>query len=214
MNKLIKKLVAIVGVIGLAGAVACAQNRSTFAGNANAYDFAFGVNPGSPALLATAGSTGTGTYTVTLAYGTTTTGSGIAFTPITTHIPLTIGTGSNQETVTPSSVSCSTPAVQYTCQFTATFTNAHGNGAVVRSGDSGLQEAATFVVAQGGGLVTLSPTWFALNGGHSAGITFLETFKSLATTTYSVLDWSGVAGALSYAAASGSNYASTTHVIY
>lgn len=210
--KSIKAAVILAAILAVVPCVA--QNRSTFGGAADAYDFAFGQNPGSPALLVTQGCSASGACTLTLAYGQTTTASGVPFTPVSTNIPIAIGEGSNYEVVTPSSVSCSTPAVQYTCQLTATFSGVHGAGSYVRSGDFGLQEAATYVVAQGGGLVLLSPKWFAAEGGHSAGVTALTGAKSLATSTYTVLDYSGIAGAVSYAAASGSNYASTTHVIY
>lgn len=210
------RLISILALIAAltAPVASYAQNRSGLYGAYNAWDFAYGVSPSSAPLLVTAGSPNTGTYTVTVAYGNTTTASGLIFAPLSVNAPVTIGGGTNAEVVTPSAVSCSTPAVQYTCQFTATFTYAHNNGDTVRSGDGGLQEAAAYVVAKGSGVVILSPDWFKYEGGHSAGLTALVTYKSLATTTYTVWDYFGVTGALSYTAASGSVYATTNHVLY
>jgi hypothetical protein len=208
-------LISILGLIGLLTAPAAfAQNRTSFQGLTAADEFAYGMAAGSPALLVTSGSNSAGTYSLTLAYGRSTTGSGVTFTAVSTSAPITVGIGASLETVTPSSVSCTTPGVLNTCIVTATFAYAHNNGDLVRSGDFGLQEAAQYVVGKGGGMVTLSPLWFQWAGGHTAGLTALVTYRSLATTTYTVLDYSGIAGALSYAAASGSVYASTTHVLY
>lgn len=213
-----RRILSILGLIALltAPVASYAQNRVSIFGAYSAWDFAYGLSPGVSSLLVTAGSSSSGTYTVTVAYGSVTTASGISFAPLSVNAPVTIGGGTNTETVTPTAVSCSTPRVQYTCQFTAAFSFAHNNGDTVRSGDGGLQETATYVIARGSGAVVLSPDWFKWAGGHSAGLTLLTggTYKSLATTTYTVWDYFGVTGALSYAAASGSNYASTTHVLY
>lgn len=211
--------IVVGSILGLVAALTApvaslAQNRVGLYGAVNAWDFAYGVQPATPALLVTSGSNTAGTYSVTVAFGNTTTASGVVFAPLSTSAPVTIGIGGSLETVTPSAVSCSTPAVQYSCSFTATFTYAHNSGDLVRSGDGGLQEAAAYVVKQGSGLVALSPDWFHYEGGHSAGLTALVTYHSLATTTYTVLDYSGISGALSYAAASGSVYATTSHVLY
>lgn len=215
MRKLFR--LSILGLIAAltAPVASLAQNRASMFGVVNAWDFAYGVNQQSPPLQVLSGSTGTGSYTLTVAFGNAATGaSGIVFAPLSTSAPITVGGGTNMETVTPTAVSCTTPAQYQTCSVTATFTYSHGNGDQIRSGDGGLQEAAAFVVAQGSGAVALSPAWFKWAGGHSAGLTALVTYHSLATTTYTVLDYYGVTGALSYAAASGSVYASTTHVLY
>lgn len=214
---MIRRIITLLALIAAltAPVASYAQNRVSFSGAYNALDFAYGVVPGSAPLLVTAGSNTAGTYTVTVAFGNTTTTSGLIFAPIATTAPLTIGGGSSMETVTPSSVSCSTPGTQYTCQFTATFTNAHNNGDTVRSGDFGMQEAAAYAVAHGGGLIVLSPAFLQAAGltTNANVTTFVTGFKSLSAST-TVLNYSGIAGALSYAAAAASNYASTTHVIY
>lgn len=211
-----RRLISLLALIAAltAPVASYAQNRVSQFGAYSAWDFAYGVAPNVAPLLVTAGSNTSGTYTVTVAYGNTTTASGLVFAPLSTSAPVTIGGGTAAETVTPSAVSCSTPGVQYTCQFTATFANAHNNGDLVRSGDGGLQETAAYVVAKGSGAVVLSPDWFHYEGGHAAGLTALVTFHSLATTTYTVWDYFGVTGALSYSGASGAVYATTTHVLY
>lgn len=161
--KSIKAAVILAAILAVVPCVA--QNRSLFAGVADAFDFAYGQNPGSPALLVTSGCTTTGVCTLTLAYGQTVTGSGIKFNPLATNAPISIGEGSNYETVTPSSVSCSTPAVQYTCQFTATFAGIHGPGSYVRSGSYGLAEAVNYQHTNAnGGVVMIGPAFIAAGG--------------------------------------------------
>jgi hypothetical protein len=195
---------------------AFAQNRSNFAGISNAFDFAYGINGTAPALVVDSPviSTAGVSTTFIVAYGYTTLGDGTVITPFATNVPITIVDAGGADTAIPTAISCSTPQVLDSCTVTVTFTNAHGKGAKIVSGSGGLQEAAHYRVTQGGGLVALGPDWFAFEGGHSAGLTALVTFKSLATSTYTVLDHSGIAGVFSYAAASGSVYASTTHVLY
>lgn len=214
MKRRILSLLALIAAL-TAPVASYAQNRVSLFGAYNAFDFAFGVAPGVAPLLVTAGSPNAGTYTVTVAFGNTTSTSGLVFAPISVNSPVTIGGGTAMETVTPSAVSCSTPAVQYTCQFTATFANAHGNGDLVRSGDYGLEETAGYAAAHGGGLIVLSPQFMQAAALTSIAnvTTYVTGFKSLSAST-TVLNYSGIAGALSYAAASGSNYASTTHILY
>lgn len=214
---MIRKLLTVFGLVALLTApVAFAQNRVTFAGVYNAYDFAFGVHPGAAALLVTAGSQNSGTYSVTVAFGNTTSASGVVFAPLSTNSPVTIGGGTNMETVTPSAVSCSTPGVLYTCSFTATFTYAHNNGDTVRSGDFGLEEAAGYAAARGGGLIALSPAFLQAAGiTTNAGVTaFVQAYKSLSAST-TVLNYSGISGAFSYKNSTvGSNYAVTAVGLY
>lgn len=212
--KAIKVAVILAAILAVVPCVA--QNRSTFAGIANAFDFAYGQNPGSPALLVTSGCTTSGACTLTLAYGQTVTASGLTFNPLSTSTPISLGEGSNFETVTPSAVSCSTPAVQYTCQVTATFAGIHGAGTYVRSGDYGLQEAEAYTALKSiSGLVAVGPDWAAAVGAttHAAMNTAITGYKSMSANV-AVLDYSGYVGALSYQAAAGSALASTTHVIY
>ena len=136
----------------LAAIFATAQVPSKFGPNYNSQNFNFGNGP-APALQVLSASGTSGSYTITLAYGNTHTVDGLTFTPVATTVPITIGAGASQETVTPSAVSCSTPASYGTCTLTATFTYAHANGDQVRSGDSGLQEAINYTAANGGGKV-------------------------------------------------------------
>ena|SRR5579859_5722478 len=183
---------------------------SRFAGLFNAAEFAYGTSISeAPALQVVQGSTSTGAYTIVCS-PTSPASSGGTVIPVTVNTPITIGSDSGVETVTPTAVSTNNLGQLL---ITATFTYAHGTGAQVRSGTYGLQEAAEYAKARGGGLVVLSPAWFAAEGGHSAGLTALVAQKSL-STLYTVLDYSGVSGAKSYTAASGSVYASTSATLY
>ena len=182
-----------------------------FAGLFNAASFAYGTSISeAPALQVVQGSTATGAYTILCSPPTPFASGGNAI-PVTVNTPITIGGDSGFETVTPTAVSTDNLG---RLLITATFTYAHGVGAQVRSGTYGLQEAAEYAKARGGGLVVLSPAWFAAQGSHALGLTALVAQKSLATSTYTVLDYSGVTGSKSYTAASGSVYASTAFTLY
>lgn len=106
------------------------------------------------------GSTAGGTYSITLYQPAITLPDGrrVAIFGNTTLPPITIGSGATRETVTPSSASgCNqintNAASQGTCQLTATFTNAHGRGDIITSGDEGWQEAMNDASNNGGGSV-------------------------------------------------------------
>ena len=212
--KLFCQIVTLFAVAAF-GVMAFAQNPATVSGVSNAWSFAYGSNPAIAPLVVdlTSGPSPTGTATITVAFGTTTLQDGTILTPLSTSAPITIGTGANAETVTPSAVSCSTPAVYQSCSFTASFTYQHGTGDRVSSGSNGLEEAAIYRSGKGGGLVTVDSTWFGRYASHAAGITALTGFKSV-NAAVTVLDYSGIPGVFSYNAASGSVYASTTHVLY
>lgn len=127
------------------------------------------------------GSAGTGAYTITLYAPAVTLSDGrrVAVFGNTTIPPITIGSGANIETVTPSSVSgCASVnlgvASQGTCQITATFTYSHGRGDVIASGDAGVQEAINDAANNGGGQVYYT---------CDTGIITLATGAT--TTTYS-----------------------------
>lgn len=169
----------------------------------NAIDFNY-------SLMTTSGPNVSGAGTITFRAPLPATANGLPIL-INTSCPITIGGDSNSETVTPTAVSYD----QFgNVNVTATFANAHGTGEPVTSASFGLQEAAAFAVSKGGGLVALTPEWFGATGlSHSAAITFLETFKSQSANV-TVLDYSGITGVFSYAAAAASDYASTTHVLY
>jgi hypothetical protein len=71
-------------------------------------------------------------------------------------IPIIVGAGATRETVTPTAVSgCYIGAPQGSCQITATFLNAHGQGELVSSGSFGIQEAINDAAFWGGGEVNV-----------------------------------------------------------
>lgn len=146
-EKDVKKALLALGALLLASLPVLAQNRSIFGGNVNAYDFAYGWNPGSPAIRVSAFSGvcagGGASCTLTMDYGYTYTGSGLQFQPFNLLSSIVIGTGASLETVTPTAVACTTPYIQQTCNVTIAPTNAHGPGDTVRSGTIGLEEAIT-----------------------------------------------------------------------
>ena len=84
-------------------------------------------------------------------------------------IPISVGAGSVEETVTPTSVSgCYIGAPTNTCTITASFTYAHGAGEVVTSGSYGIQEAITDAGNFGGGIVEVDSSLNQIAGSTSA----------------------------------------------
>jgi hypothetical protein len=140
------------------------MSLSVFAGMYNADQFAYGW-PSSKAgvLQVTQGSTSTGAYTIVCSPTLLQTIDGINI-PITTSTPIMIGSDSGLEIVTPTAVSTNNLGGLL---ITATFINAHGTGAQVRSGDAGLAEAVAAASANGGGQVVVTAGW-TRNGGTSA----------------------------------------------
>jgi hypothetical protein len=190
------------------------MSQTKFSGEFNAWNYAYGVNPDIPAFEVIAGNSAAGTYAVTLALGVVYTPDGKPVSPV-VGIPITIGSGINAETVTPTGVSNPTPTVYGTCIITAVFGFGHGAGDLVKSGDFGLQEAATAALAYGGGLVVCDRRlWNAAGLTTNANFTtFVTAYKGLGLGV-TILNWGGISGALSYTAASGSSYASTTLTLY
>lgn len=134
---------------------------STFAGRTSANAYAYGINSTAPAgLLVLAGSTGTGAYTLTCQPQKSFNPNLASCVP-STNTPITVGQGSAAETVTPSAVSIDTLG---NILITATFSNSHMAGDMVRSGTVGLQEALNAVAAMGGGLVVVDGAWSKLGG--------------------------------------------------
>ena len=183
-------------------------------GIANAWNFAFGVNPncGGPITLSSA-NIGTGSQTYQVEIGQSTTADGRVILPLVVNGVLSVGTGANQEVVVITAVNAPTPSMPNTCTFTASFANAHGIGEIVVSGSGGVQEAAHDRSIIGYGLVSLSPEWWAWAGGHSAGITLMTAYKSLNANVL-LLDYSGYTNAVGYTAAANSVYAATTNKLY
>lgn len=177
---------------------------TAFSGIRNAIEYGYGY-PGCAAgpLQVVSGSTTSGTYTITCSPAVVETGAGVPI-PITANTPITIGSDSGIETVTPSAVSTNQ---LNQLLITATFANAHGVGAQVRSGSFGLAEAVVAANTAGGGVVAVDAA-FTKAGGVNATITGTKGF-----TNVSILDARGtVSGsAFSYKAASnGADYAVTT----
>jgi hypothetical protein len=105
------------------------------------------------------GDTASGSATLFVATGSVATPNGVTFLPLKVGTPVTVGVGSTSETVTPTAVSCSTPTIQNTCNFTASFTYAHGQGTPVRSSSSGLQEAINYANSKSGGVVSIDGSY-------------------------------------------------------
>ena len=134
---------------------------SRFGGFVDAWAYAYGVNPGAPApLQVLSGSFVAGTYTLTCQNSKATGADSVNITP-NVNSSILVGFGSNEETVTPTSVTQDNLGNLY---ITATFANAHGTGEQVRSGTYGLQEAINASAAAGGGVVLISPQWRAGGG--------------------------------------------------
>lgn len=137
-----------------------------FAGNFNAAEYSYGSSGAFPGGLSVGlqGNTATGAQSIQVQFGYTALRSGETLLPLNTNAPITIGSGSNIETVTPSAVSQPTPGVYDSATITATFSNLHGNGDPVASATFGLQEALNACGTYGGGTVTVDARWKALGG--------------------------------------------------
>ena len=172
----------------------------------SASQYAYGINPAVPALIVSSGNTATGSQTVTLSTATVTLQNGQTIMPLSTNAPITFGSGSTQETVTPTAVSgCVANGAYGSCQVTASFTYDHGRGTPISSGTAGLQEAIDAANSAGGGLVLVDQNWVKY-GGTSTMITSTAT----AETGVSLEDLRST-GPVFYNK-SGSNYASVLTV--
>jgi hypothetical protein len=163
----IRSIFLIGSILALFSYQAVAQNRTVFVGEYNAIDYAYGVVSTVQPLRVNVGFTAPAsptTLTLTLAFGNIALGDGTIVMPLATNAPITVGVGANAETVTPSAVSCSTPAIYSTCTVTATFSNGHGTGEPITSGTYGLQEAIDAANAVGGGEVAINARWGTIGG--------------------------------------------------
>lgn len=136
-----------------------------FGGMFKATSFAFGCQNGGPQALTvhnTATAAGANTLTVAFGYTGLVPGPG-NFYPLATTAPISVGADGNVETVTPSAVSASNDGYG-AMNFTATFSNAHGEGDPISSATFGLQEALNYASASGGGVVMVDAAWTALGG--------------------------------------------------
>lgn len=116
------------------------------------------------------------------------TGQNSFFFPFATNVPVTIVDGANTETVTPSSVSSPVVAAPsslepYACSITATFSNAHGIGVLVISGDAGLAEAANDNGKAYGITAGATPIGGACTGVATASSTLFLTGVGVVGTT-------------------------------
>jgi hypothetical protein len=123
-----------------------------------------------------------GAGTVTISYGSMFV-NGRKLMPFSVSAPILIGGNANQETVTPTAVSCSTPDITGTCNITATFAQAHGAGDPVASGTAGLQEAINDAFVSGGGVVRVDQSWTQA-GGTEAFINAALVYASVAIEDY------------------------------
>jgi hypothetical protein len=149
-------------------------NRTKFAGMFNAIDYNYGgTAPGGslpPGFTVSSPAVPSGVQTLLLETGLMILTDGSSFGPLATNAPVLVGGGSNQETVTPTSVTNNGSQIYNTAGFTANFANAHGTGDPVASATFGLQEALNACLAYGGGLVIVDASWGAA-GGTTAMIT-------------------------------------------
>ena len=142
-------------------------NRTKFAGMYRALDYFYGgpnANNSPASLKILTAPTATGAGSVTLKSGQITLTDGTVAYPLATNAPVLVGSGSNQETVTPSAVSSPTSTIPGVAGFTATFSNLHGVDDPVASATCGLQEAINDCAANGGGVVIVDAAW-GLAGG-------------------------------------------------
>ena len=196
--KLFRTLVSLIAVAGFVGTAFAQELPTRFAGIVKAVNYAYGVAPNLQPLkvdLAN-GPSSTGTATLTVAYGNVNLNDGTVFAPLSILAPITVGVGSNQETVTPTAVSCSTPQVYQSCSFTASFTYQHGTGDPVASATAGLREAMNFAYQKGGGIVAVDYGWSALGGSTSmlTAATVLPTVNFQDTRTGNLVYWAPVGG--------------------
>lgn len=182
--------------------------QSRFAGIVNAFEFAYGVNPNTPPLVVVGGGAlAGGTYSVTIALGTIALSDGTVVQVLSITAPISIGEGSNAETVTPSAVSYGNdPVYGPVAYITATFSNAHGQGNQISSASFGLVEAVNWRHTLGG-VVVVDGEW-AFAGGTTSTITSNKGY-----TNVCIVDNRGTASGAAYsfkAAANGDDYAATT----
>jgi hypothetical protein len=146
-------------------------NRTRFAGWYRALDFFFGGPmidlPQAMTIISAPSATGAGSVTTSSAQIVLTDGTTAG--AFATNAPLLVGSGSNQETVTPSAVQNNGSQIPGNGGFTATFANLHGQGDPVASASAGLQEAINAADAAGGGVVVVDAAWTKA-GGTSAMI--------------------------------------------
>ncbi len=141
---------------------------SQFAGWFKAANFAYGCAGGPGALVVSQKTpvvavSPTAAVACQVAFGYTTTVDGIVFYPLNTNAPINIGSDSNAEEVTPTTVTNGAQQYEAT-SFTADFIDNHGSGDPISSATFGLQEAINYAALQGGGVVVVDAEWTAIGG--------------------------------------------------
>lgn len=191
--KLLRNILSSLAIL-FAVAPLYAQVGSVEVNGARAFNFAYGANAykgqSAPApLRVDIGNSATGAGTITLAFGNIYTTDGVVFMPLSTTAKITVGSGANAESVTPTAVSCNSPKVLDTCQVTATFANLHGVGDLVSSASGGLSEAILYQGAAGGGAVWIDRAWISLGlttayiTGTALGYTTVPIIQNIGTAT-------------------------------
>lgn len=143
---------------------------SAFAGTYSALDYAFGTSSSvaPPPLQIGAGNTVVGVGSITIITPITTTQGGTPVSPIAAGSTIIVGTASNAETVTVTSVGVPSLAGYApgtgSVTVTATFANLHGPQENVASATFGLQEAINVASAAGGGVAAIYPAWYKIGG--------------------------------------------------
>jgi len=111
------------------------------------------------------GNSATGSQTISVNQAVVSLPDGRVISPFSVTSPIIVDLGSNQETVTPTAVSnCYAGAPNGSCQITASFSNVHGQGAMIMSSTAGLAEAQYDAVQQGGGEVVVDSAWTQMGG--------------------------------------------------
>lgn len=193
MKKVFSILLFALAALSLCSAQTVFNSREAGFFNAAAYNW-------SDRIIVTSGNSATGSASIVLQWGSVILQDGRELAPFATNAPITIGTGTTVETVTPTAVSnCNVGrfANNYqTCTITATFAQLHGAGEIVTSGTAGLQEAIddasiNSVKAPGsGGVVVVDKAWVSGGGTAallaSANFTINATFEPIAVTVIDV----------------------------
>lgn len=172
------RITAVVCLLLFACSLAFGQTQQSgqtgFAGEYNAYSYAYGLNPAVAPLRICSTSSSTGSVTYTICNAAVHLANGKTIFPLATTTPVSFQ-DANAETATPSAVSnCSSDLGPNTCQITITVGSTHGQGATLGSGSFGLQEAINDANAGGGGLVAVDQAFVAA-GGSSTTITSTAT---------------------------------------
>jgi hypothetical protein len=184
MKKLFSVLAAIVLLTGLAFPQMSPQGAMR-GGKYSAVDYNYGGTsaPGlgvSWATVTTGNTTAGASGTLTVAYGNITMANGRTVMPFSVNAPVLIDSGGNQETQTPTVVSCGTPQMTNTCTLSfTTLTNVHGSGTRIASGTGGLQEALNDAFQQGGGIVGVDQAWVKYGGGTAAMIAAAAPYSNV-----------------------------------